>query len=93
MLNPDEAEFWSDFSNLHDPDVCVAPCIVHSPTDHHMRTWPLFWRWSRGVAERICTHGVGHPDPDQFAYWERTDQSWQSTHGCCGCCNRQPVLF
>jgi hypothetical protein len=29
--------------------------------------------------ERICDHGVGHPDPDEFMA-----DVW--VHGCDGCC-------
>lgn len=67
--------------------VTKRACVIHSPTDHHMREWDLHWRDDRGIFERICpTHGTGHPDPDQFEYWDMTDQQWQAVHGCCGCC-------
>jgi hypothetical protein len=40
--------------------------------------------------ERICPHGVGHPDPDHLAFVEErygTDEaSVESVHGCDGCC-------
>lgn len=63
----------------HGAAECVRPCPIHWPTLHHMRTWPQHWRSDRGIIERICTHGVGHPDPD--------DKSPDKTHGCrCGCC-------
>jgi hypothetical protein len=51
-----------------------------------MRGWTLHWRGDRGIFERICEHGVGHPDPDQFDYWIETRQKHQMVHGCCGCC-------
>lgn len=44
------------------------PCCIHSPSDHHMRTWEMNWRGDTGVMERICPHGTGHPDPDHMAY-------------------------
>ena len=64
----------------HDIDVCdmSIPCCIHNPSDHHMRTWPQHWRDDRGIMERICEHGCGHPDPD--------DKSLDRIHGCCGCC-------
>lgn len=40
------------------------------------------WRDDTGVMERVCAHGVGHPDPDQP--WPAGD--WRWVHGCCGCC-------
>lgn len=66
----------------HDIDVCnlSKPCCIHNPSDHHMRTWPQHWRDDRGIMERICKHGCGHPDPD--------DITINRIHGCDGCCSR-----
>ena len=44
------------------------PCCIHAPSDHHMRSWPLNWRGDTQVMERLCPHGIGHPDPDHMAY-------------------------
>lgn len=44
-------------------------CVIHAPTEHPMRSWKLHWRSDRGIFERLCPHGTGHPDPDQQAYW------------------------
>ena len=49
-----------------------------------MRDWPQHYREDTGVTERICPHGVGHPDPDQA--WPADD--WRWVHGCDGCCAR-----
>jgi hypothetical protein len=74
----------------HRIDQCLGTtCVIHNPSDHHMRSWPMHWRPGRGIMERICSHGTGHPDPDQFEYWDRVygDESWaMSVHGCDGCC-------
>lgn len=51
-----------------------------------MRDWMLHWRNDRAVFERICEHGIGHYDPDQFDYWRETGQEWQTIHGCDGDC-------
>jgi hypothetical protein len=90
---------------VHDLSVCGGrdiPCCVHNPSDHHMVGWPMNWRADTGVMERICVHGVGHPDPDHMAYvcsltpgHDCEDESeceyphleWQGIHGCCGCCS------
>jgi hypothetical protein len=67
-------------ANVHDPAGCAGrACTIHNPSNHHMRAWPQHWRGDRGLVERICPHGVGHPDPDEVA----TD----TTHGCDGCCD------
>jgi len=64
-------------------------CVLHKMTDHSMRHLPQHWRGDRRIMERICTHGIGHPDPDQFEYWkERGVDSSEGVHGCDGCCRQ-----
>lgn len=73
--------------NVHPPERCAGqPCVVHRPSAHHMRAWTLNWRGDRGLMERICPCGVGHPDPDDMAYQVSVGRAWQGTHGCDGCC-------
>lgn len=60
-------------------DCIGSPCPIHYRTDHHMRGWRQHWRADRSLMERICPHGIGHPDPDQ----RLTDGG---VHGCDGCC-------
>ena len=42
------------------------------------------------MMERICPHGVGHPDPDHLSFLERLfgeeTTRHESVHGCDGCC-------
>lgn len=72
--------------NVHDTSQCESrPCPIHNMTDHSMRSFPQHFRTDRGIVERICPHGVGHPDPDSHPW---TD--W--THGCDGCCSREEVV-
>jgi hypothetical protein len=69
---------------VHRPDTCKGPnCVIHNPSDHPLRQFPLHWRGDIGLMERICTHGVGHPDPDHLAWDPREGMG---IHGCCGCC-------
>lgn len=76
-----ERDFWAGFVT-HSPDKCKGHhCPVHNPSNHHMRKFKLNFRHDRGITERICKHGVGHPDPD--------DISTDKTHGCCGCCKKK----
>ena len=64
---------------VHSKKDCVGPhCPIHNPSDHHMKDWPTHWRDDLGILERICEHGVGHPDPD--------DVHADPVHGCDGCC-------
>lgn len=75
--------------NVHDADKCAGRhCLVHNPSDHHMRGWPLHWRDDKGVMERICPHGIGHPDPDSAEFLESVGLGALGVHGCDGCCRR-----
>lgn len=73
-------------ANVHADTQCAGTvCVLHNPTQHHMRDWPMLWRDDRKIFERICDHGVGHPDPDQDTYLlQRGDDMM---HGCDGCCS------
>lgn len=62
-------------------------CCVHNPSNHHMRTWDLNWRDDRGRMERLCPHGIGHPDPDALAFRARNGMNADDVHGCDGCCH------
>ena len=73
---------------VHNRDVCKGQyCPIHNPSNHFMKDWPLHFRDDRGIMERICKCGVGHPDPDDLAFRIRNgaDDS-AGIHGCCGCC-------
>lgn len=71
---------------VHNEGKCSTEwCVIHNPMNTYDRT-RLHWRDDRGIFEVICMHGVGHPAPEQFAYWEDRDEDWQAVHGCCGCC-------
>jgi len=65
-------------------------CCIHNPSDHPMKHFPQLWRDDRGLMERTCPHGVGHPDPDDIDYKRRTRGAeyarYESIHGCDGCC-------
>ena len=59
---------------------CRDPqCTLHRRTEHAMRDFPQTWRDDRGIMERTCPHGVGHPDPDGLS-------DGSGVHGCDGCC-------
>lgn len=70
----------------HPESSCIAPCPLHSPSDHPMRDWPLLWRSDRRLFERICPHGTGHPDPDHVAFADPDGTSGVALHGCDMCC-------
>lgn len=72
------------------PECAEHGCSFHARSDHGMRSFPQHWRQDRGMMERICPHGIGHPDPDQWTYWRRTLPenlaNAEFIHGCDGCC-------
>ena len=73
--------------NIHRAELCQGRhCAIHNPSDHHMRDWSINWRGDKGQIERICVHGVGHPDPDDLAYHVSQGRDWIGIHGCDGCC-------
>lgn len=67
----------------HNANACASStCVIHSPSTHCMSTFPTHWREDRRIMERICPHGVGHPDPDDLSSFKE--------HGCDGCCEVKP---
>ena len=74
---------------VHPAGQCAGEwCVIHNPTKNAMSDWPLIWRDDRvpGIFERICPHGIGHPDIDQRDFWREANQEWLGVHGCDGCC-------
>lgn len=82
----DEAQLEHSDVILHaHPRIACAgeACTLHNRTDHHMRAFPQLWRDDRGIMERVCPHGIGHPDPDDYRIRSGKDNG---AHGCDGCC-------
>jgi len=73
---------------IHGPSKCEGrPCPFHNPSDHALKDALINVRMDRNaLVERICEHGVGHPDPDSVAYFEQLGQTMVGIHGCDGCC-------
>lgn len=70
----------------HIKDNCIGNfCCIHRPSDHHMKDWPQNWRGDIGIMERICPHGIGHPDPNDLSAY-MVDGDKYGIHGCDGCC-------
>ena len=78
--------FWCDtFYNSDEMNKCPN---CQSKTSTGVITLPIIvddsvmddknWKYTRGFIQRICIHGVGHPDLD--------DPSSDPLHTCDGCC-------
>lgn len=81
---------------VHTKENCKGVnCVIHNPSAHCMREFPTHWRSDRCLMERICPHGIGHPDPDDLSYKAlifgktaagKQQLKYESIHGCDGCC-------
>jgi len=84
MLDRVQLENTGIWINCHHPTQCEYEiCSLHNRTPHHMRDWRQNWRSDMHLMERICPHGIGHPDPDDHTLMS---QPYKEKHGCDGCC-------
>lgn len=86
------APAWSPYrgptilTNVHPESACAGQhCVLHNPSDHHMRDWAAVFRADLHLMERQCRHGIGHPDPDDVA-WHASQGRSRGIHSCDGCC-------
>lgn len=88
-------EFWTvhgytrRFRTHPENDECrEMGCVLHNPSDtiQNHENWPYNWREDRGIMERVCYHGVGHPDIDSARFLARHDRAYDNVHGCDLCC-------
>ena len=80
----------------HLEDKCVGEfCTLHNRSNHVMRSFPQHWRTDRKIMERVCPHGIGHPDPDEYKLTQKyilfTGNTSEGVHGCDGCCSGQYI--
>ncbi len=84
-------KFANGVANVHDAGACAGEfCCIHNPSMHPMIEEPMLLRETT-LVERLCQHGIGHPDPDSAAYVAKVhgdDTSTWMTHGCDGCCTK-----
>lgn len=81
--------------NIHSEELCAGRiCAIHNPTTEKPECdWPTHWREDRGLMERVCDHGIGHPAIEHMEYLKDLDEKngtdhakWEGIHGCDGCC-------
>ena len=73
------------YIGCHDEASCHETyCTLHNRSNHSMRSFPQEWRGDILLMERICPHGIGHPDPDDHVLINYPDMG---IHGCDGCCH------
>jgi hypothetical protein len=90
-------EHTDDWFITHEPGQCAGErCCIHNRSDHVMRSFPQYFRWDRGIMERTCPHGTGHPDPDQEEFFDKAfgkNAEYEWVHGCDGCCNPKSEIY
>ncbi len=68
-------------------------CAIHRPMPGPWASWPRLWREDRGIMERTCPHGVGHPVAEMVGR-VRDDELDHACDGCpCGPSEQEPVTF
>ncbi len=89
VAEPSHGRTSREVLQTHGPGQCAGEhCALHNPSAHALNEAPLVWRGDKGIMERTCRHGVGHPDPDSLDYLRGLgrDVEWLEVHGCDGCC-------
>lgn len=56
-------------TGVHPQSWCSGSCVVHSPSQHWMREYPLSFDLQKKAFVRTCKHGMDHQDPDERTYW------------------------
>lgn len=68
----------------HGAGTCLGQwCSIHRPMPGPWATWPRYWRDDRGIMERICPCGVGHPVAEMYDRSLVMGEMWKLTHTCC----------
>jgi hypothetical protein len=76
-------DFGTVIHKVHKNGTCKQDyCTIHNPSDRAKAIGKQKWRLDRGMMERVCSHGTGHPDPDEFLYGKAL------AHACDGCCGK-----
>ena len=89
-MRPTWTDSYGQTIVAHDEKQCAGgSCVLHNPSWHLMRDWPTYFRGDRlFLVERMCEHGVGHPDPDSARFLiESGRDETAGIHGCDGCCS------
>lgn len=68
----------------HERGACIGRwCCIHQQMPGPWATWPRNWRDDRGIMERICPCGIGHPVAEMYEWAVAARRGEQLVHGCC----------
>lgn len=78
---------------VHHQEKCTGYCYIHNKSKHPLRHNPLKINLDTGLLERICEHGIGHPDVDYLHAREESgeDITFMGVHSCDGCCQHTEI--
>lgn len=76
---------------VHERSQCIGEwCAIHRPMPGPWAQWPRWWREDRGIMERICACGIGHPVAEMYKWAYASNRIHLLMHDCCDCqCARQ----
>jgi len=76
-------DYGTELLYVHEAGTCHgSSCPIHTPSNHPLKGAKQRWRMDKASMERVCEHGIGHPDPDDY----KNKAILYSVHGCDGCC-------
>lgn len=74
-------DFGHELVGVH--ETCVGEfCPIHKPSNHPLKGAKQRWSRYKGRMERVCSHDIAHPDPDDYKYRALV----YVAHPCDGCC-------
>lgn len=88
-------DVWTDgngakwYVHKRNIDCDIDGCVIHNPSYHPLSDSKQIIRTDKYMlVEDICSHGVGHPNPDSASFISKkiTGDNAIWVHGCDGCC-------
>lgn len=68
----------------HNSGQCFGQwCAIHRPMPGPWESWPRQWRDDRGILERVCPCGTGHPVAEMYEWAIANGKGFELVHGCC----------
>lgn len=91
-LTDDSGKVWK----VHKANVCEGQtCAIHNPSEHPLKDAAMVLRddpFKYAMPERICEHGIGHPDRDSVAWYSQQGVHGMGVHGCDNCCRNEHAM-
>lgn len=72
--------------HANSPECQEHGCPIHNPSDRAVAIGTTHYNTERQRMDRVCEHGLAHPDPDSQDWRERHFGDRDDEHDCDGCC-------